>query len=550
VTSVLILALLLAQQTTPPEKCSLSGTVVDSTTGQPLDRVRVVAEHRHGDEPGASTTTDAKGEFELVELDPGDYRLSLSRNGYLDTYYGDARASDYDGSTITLKTGQTIEGIHAKLTPFGVIGGTVRDSEGEPAAGVTVQIYASRYRGRRREVETQEEVTTDDLGHYRIAKLPAGRYYVAAIENFDEQTPTVDHSARPANRSGVPVTTFYPGATDPSAATAVELVPGTRNTGVDITLISSRVHTLIVHTRTDTGLSASAILRYADNGFSERVGHGRSVDKQTIEIAGIPDGTYVLDYGAYVPGKQQNGVIDLTASPDGCKTSMPVSIGKEEVQELNVVASGCAEVTGHIVLEDGVRLKPSVGFPYAIIIDGNDADRLFMKDDGTFRMTIAPGIHTLDFQEASEENGLYVRGIRSTNQEFLRTGIPLSGGEHIDLEVLLASDGGRVEGVVSDSDGKPAPGARVVLIPNETALRTRIDYTHDVITDHAGHFEIKAAAPGDYKLFAFGDIEKESWFDPDVLRDFEAKGTAVSVTAKDPNAKDDTGQTVNLTLIR
>ncbi len=30
---------------------------------------------------------------------------------------------------------------------------------------------------------------------------------------------------------------------------------------------------------------------------------------------------------------------------------------------------------------------------------------------------------------------------------------------------------------------------------------------------------------------------------------FEAKGTAVNVKAKDPNAKDDAGQTVNLTLI-
>ncbi len=446
--SVLILALLLAQQVASPEKCSISGTVVDSVTGQPLDRVRVVAEHRHGDEPGASTATDAKGEFKLVDLDPGEYRLSLDRNGYLDGYYGDARASDYDGSTISLKAGQSVEGVQAKLVPFGVIGGTVTDSEGEPAAGVTVQIYASAYRGRRREVEIFQQVTTDDLGHYRIAKLPAGRYYLSAEENFDEQRPTVDHSAKPTSQSGVPVPTFYPGTTDPSAAAVLELAPGSRNTSVNITLISSRVHRLIVHTRTDAGLSASAVLHYTDDGFSEQVGHSRVIDKQTVEIAGIPEGTYVLHYGAYVPGKRQPGVINFTENPDGCQSTVPLSIGKGEVQEINVVASRCAEVTGHIVLEDGVRIKPSVGFPYGIAIDGNDADLRFMKDDGTFQITLPPGLHTLDFAEVGEENDLYVSSIRSANQEFLRTGIPLSGGEHIDLQVMLASDGGRVEGVV------------------------------------------------------------------------------------------------------
>jgi hypothetical protein len=60
---------------------------------------------------------------------------------------------------------------------------------------------------------------------------------------------------------------------------------------------------------------------------------------------------------------------------------------------------------------------------------------------------------------------------------------------------------------------------------------------------------MKAIAPGDYKLFAFDNIEKDSWMDPDVLRDFESKGTAVSVKPRDPNEKDSAAQTVNLPLI-
>jgi hypothetical protein len=35
--------------------------------------------------------------------------------------------------------------------------------------------------------------------------------------------------------------------------------------------------------------------------------------------------------------------------------------------------------------------------------------------------------------------------------------------------------------------------------------------------------------PGDYRLFAWEAIESNSWFDPDVVRPFESKGTAVHV---------------------
>ena len=99
-----------------------------------------------------------------------------------------------------------------------------------------------------------------------------------------------------------------------------------------------------------------------------------------------------------------------------------------------------------------------------------------------------------------------------------------NGSEHIELDVVLASDGGQVEGVVSDANDKPVLGATVVLIPNDAALRTRFDYTRDAVTDQAGHFELKGVAPGEYKLFAWDDIEESSWFDPDVLRGYEAKG--------------------------
>src|SRR5713226_1313839 len=87
---LLLLALLFAPQDKPwAEKCAISGTVVSSVTGEPLNKVQVLAEGP-GDDSRTTlfTTTDPKGNFSLTDLVPGQYRLKGQRNGYLETYYG------------------------------------------------------------------------------------------------------------------------------------------------------------------------------------------------------------------------------------------------------------------------------------------------------------------------------------------------------------------------------------------------------------------------------------------------------------------------------
>jgi len=39
---------------------------------------------------------------------------------------------------------------------------------------------------------------------------------------------------------------------------------------------------------------------------------------------------------------------------------------------------------------------------------------------------------------------------------------------------------------------------------------------------------LKNVAPGEYKVFAWDDIEDGAWYDSDFLRDIEARGEAVT----------------------
>jgi hypothetical protein len=63
--------------------------------GEPLNCVQLLADPMEGG-PTARSATDAKGNFTLVDLKPGRYRLHGTRNGYIDMYYG-ARRADSKG---------------------------------------------------------------------------------------------------------------------------------------------------------------------------------------------------------------------------------------------------------------------------------------------------------------------------------------------------------------------------------------------------------------------------------------------------------------------
>lgn len=114
-TGALLLAFFLVAQDTPPETCTLSGSVVSSVNGEPLNHVEVIAEPVGG----GTSTTDGQGNFTLVDL-------KGRRNGYLSTYYG-ARRAEGAGTTIALESGAEMKDIPIKLPPFAVLAGTVRE---------------------------------------------------------------------------------------------------------------------------------------------------------------------------------------------------------------------------------------------------------------------------------------------------------------------------------------------------------------------------------------------------------------------------------------
>jgi hypothetical protein len=526
-TAVLLLALMLAQQTAPPEKCAISGTVVDSITGMPLGKADIVAAKVGAESSGLSTQSDAKGNFSMENLDPGQYRVFTTRNGYLDAYYGAKRASR-TGSTLSLTPGQKIEDLRIGLVPFGVIAGVVGDTDGEPIMTENVNIYRLvQGPGGTRMIQAGNK-QTDDLGQFRFVNLHPGKYYVSAV--FQGWSNVAVNAKKWNDRPEVRVTTFYPGTTDPAVAQTVEVGVGARVTGVDFTIVRSRLYKIGVHVDTAPGFRGSTRLMYSVDGLYPAGPPYNANSNGDLEISGVPAGSYRLQVFAH------------EAENMFCSVSVPVVVERADLEGLRVAVGACPTAEGRVTVEGDAKgdAKPELA---GAIVDFEHGDRnAQLRADGSFATGLSPGPGNIDLSRITKEKSLYVKSIRSGNQDVLRNGFVANASERVELEVVLASDGGKVDGTVSDKDDKPVAGATVVLIPNDPALRARLDYGRDATTDQAGHFEMKNIAPGDYKLFAWDDVEEGSWFDPDFLKDFEAKGQPVIVKVSD-------SQTVKLAVL-
>jgi hypothetical protein len=100
--------------------------------------------------------------------------------------------------------------------------------------------------------------------------------------------------------------------------------------------------------------------------------------------------------------------------------------------------------------------------------------------------------------------------------DVLANGIDLVQAPSAPLEIVLSSGAGSVEGIVQDT-----PGA-VVVLAGTGSFQT-------AVAGRDGRFAIRGLVPGNYRAFAWMDVEEGAWTDPEFLRQFEMRGKSVVV---------------------
>lgn len=507
-----LFALLLGPQAQPPGKCSLSGTVVDSVTAGPLNKVYVSLEPLDRKATHiAVTTSDAKGRFGLLDLDPGRYRLRAKRNGYLEMAYL-ARRPSSDGTLIKLEAGQSLNGIRFELTPAAVIAGTVRDSDGEPLEGAHVTLGRFTYAYGPPQVEGYDSTETDDRGEYRFRGLAAGKYYVG-VEAKSHGQDEVDHSsiAGPDEKS---VPTLYPGVPDVSMATPIDVPPGGHVTGIDVTLLRSRVFRVRGRvTNAPSSGHLTVVLRDRRNA-GMRDYDMRTPTKNAVgdfEFRGVPPGSY-----------------QLAVSAESLNGTAAIAVGGSDLEGVRISLVPGAEVKLRIATESDEKPDLS-GLDYFLTANGRSGFSPRVGTDNRFSIrNVAPDHYFLKLSGTLLRR-FYVKAARAGESDLLADGLTVEGPAAVTIEVVLGSDGATLAGFVRDANQSPVSGAMVLLAPDR---RSRADLFKTTTSDQNGRFEFNAISPGDYKVFAWEDVEPEIWHDPEFLKHYERQGEKASLEAR------------------
>lgn len=512
----------------PPEQQvpgSISGTVLGGATGQPLRRAQVTLRPADSKAAARYQTTDESGSFSFPSVAPGQYVITVQREGYLPLSAG--RIGAYKMPPIfSLSSGQAISSLLYRLAPSGVIAGKVKFDDAEPAANVAIQLYRSYYDRGRHGYSVAASTRTDDRGEYRAHGLEPGTYYVAALyqapprpAGAQEQTRT-DVNGNPLPTFSYAVT-FFPQVQRMSDAAPVKVAPGDEVDSIDIYL--TLVHTVHVRGRVISGIKGAEVpnptvaLRWndPDNTASVTAPINVTVDKDhNFDIQGVTAGPYLL-----MASGTENGVTLTGRSP--------ISVGDADVTNADVVVAPDAMWTGKVHIDDGdtplpkdliVALEPR--HPTA------SPTRAEVSPAGDFSIAFVPG-ETYDLYVLNAPDNSYLKSVRMANTERLGEGLEASGPDSPPpLDVLLSSQASQISGRAVTADAKVvASGATIALIPDPPTGRVQAyQMTH---ADEYGNFLLRGVPPGNYVVVAWLDSPPCEVYDPGDLPACEAQGTNV-----------------------
>ena len=543
-----------AAQTTavqqPAKPGSLSGTLNKSGGGDPIrnaeisvtrstensQRLMVGEDETSPDSQQITVLTDANGHFQFPSLAPGEYMLSVRKNGF-HGFRGPNSQSWQEAMSITVSSGQAINDLALSMQPGAVIIGKVLDEDGEPMAYVQVNAMKWVYANHRRQLRPIGMATTDDQGNYRLFSLEPGRYVVRANVVADNGPAKVRYAP-----------SYFPDTTSPTEANPIVLRPGDqasadfRMTRTRAARISGRVAGTVPGGQTQVYLR-----NVQDEGLSVSRGASASVDTSgRFTLDGVLPGEYVLGALEFRGDNNDN--------PEHAE--IPLRVDSADLNNVNLTLedAGKATLQGTLRVDGSNSTHPRldslrVGFLPA---DDSTANSEYVGaggyssvgPNGSVRLDkISPGRYVVSL--TADGNGwedFYTKSVQIGNRDVTDSVVAFSASRGVvPIAITIGIDGAYVDGTVTDESNKPVANATVIGVP-EPSLRSQFDLYQRGETDQNGHFQLRGIKPGAYSFYAWGNLDDESYMDPDFLRRFENARTDVTLNPKDR-------QTIQLKLL-
>jgi hypothetical protein len=501
-------------------KYSLSGTVVNAITGEPIRRalVQIQAGQAH------ASLTDDNGHFVFHGLFGGETSVAVRKPGF----FSESEAARKGPMPVAVTVGAETDAIVLKLIPEGVIQGKVQSEDGEPKGAVPVMVFAPHVNDGHKIWDQAGSASTDEDGEFRISNLTPGTYYVKAGPKLRSSFP----NARSATRQLGFAAAYYAGTPARESATAIELGPG-QQFEADLLL---KPEPLFRITGTISGLPDSlGTSVQVVNQYGEAVRVPVRVDQETGQFqTNVPAGSYLLRATAWSErGRSSSAEVPLVvhSDVDGLQIalsppqSIPVIVKLEpvhrhersELQPVRLVSVGFRAT-------DPARAAPE----YSSNVEKTQNRLALVIHD------LAAGKYSVEVQPTGD---WYVQQAQCGSTDLLNDQLTvLPGVQTPPIEIVLRDDGATIKGKV-DMGERRKPAA-VIVAPTRAAEIVKMIWTSPV-----GDFAQSALAPGEYDVIALDRGDALEYANPEVMSKYLTRGTHIALQA-------DESRSISLDLVR
>jgi hypothetical protein len=585
--SVSVLALLMAfviAAAQQPGTGSLDGVAVKDGSGDPLSNASIELRAGAGNNALLTAFTDNSGQFSFPKVPAGDYRISAMRSGLM--LRSALNLSVVAGTRQTIRLALTPGGvISGHVTDRGKPSGAALVS----ALKVS---YVNGQRILTQVLSTYTDDLGDyhlfwlPPGRYYVGAL--AEVFPDQVElNPDPNSPAMMGAGRGNNAlppvalgtlnkkivgigdQAAYVRTFPPNKTDWREATPIDLPASGEVRGLAIDLSPVPIQ----HVRgkvTGAGVNAAGmpvlpVVRLINVNLGDVIS-GPTDAAGSFDLPVTMPGTYIVSASASSGGAGPlgRGATRGGGPPTPLSAQAGIELYDRDIDGISLIlASGSISVSGTLVVEKPafanvpgmplqITLRPDPWYPGLpeFTIQPNTNTR---PDDGQNKVQAAfttPALVPGDYRVSvtpvmsatfppvpdvlaarnayAQLQNLEVKSIQLGDVDLLKNVLHLSDQLTMPLEITLVEYSGTIEGEAINLQRQPAAGATVAVVPEDPNRRFRVR-NRTAITDVYGHFRLSGLAPGDYKLFAWDDVDNGAWQESEFLRGMEGRGKVIHI---------------------
>ena len=493
----------------------IAGTVINSTTGAPVQGATVAVLAVEDSQRIASVHSANDGRFAVEGLPAGKYQLTASKRGFTTAAYDE---HEQFSSAIVTGEGQNPTNLLFRLTPGAVLRGVVTSDGGDPVEGARVMLFTRpQTHDPSAKIQQADAAITDDTGAYEFDNLPKGSYLlaVAAEPWYALHSGGARQAPRNPSLDVAYPTTFFDSTTEEASASPLLLTGGSR-VEADVNLHAVTAVRLTVEApRKPDGSNVPPQLRQTVFGTEVSVEGALQMGADRAEMEGLAPGQYELTQGDPPRVVVLDAISSQQIDPGAGIPAFPLSGTLQ-------TASG-SPYTGEAVVtlepaDAATGLKPLV----------SEFNR------GSFSFSAVPaGKWTL----AAEQSGLPVPVLSVALGDRAHAGNLITVQDRPQtIVVRVSADGMRVEGFAR-KNGKGAPGVMVLVVPkNPSAFPAMVRRDQ---SDSDGSFSVRDVSSGDYTVLAienaWDDQNPLDWARREVIARYLPGG--ISVTVRDASDK-------------